>query len=281
MPAVAPGRLILKRTLTLLGKNWKLFGGIFLIYALLTLVFVQNIGNFDIRESKESFDELLSGNWSKILGGLSLFAILLGSAGMPGNDASGIYQFIILTIVSLATIWALRQRMANNAVRIRDGFYDGMQPLVPAILVLCVVFLQLIPLAIGVYIFNTVGPASGISTGVEWFAWIALLFLLVILTLYMLSSSIFALYIACLPGMRPVAALRSARKLVRYRRWTVMRRLLLLPLSMTLVGAVLFVPLILFAAPVVPWVFFTLSMLSLVLVHGYIYNLYRELLRET
>ncbi len=51
-------------------------------------------------------------------------------------------------------------------------------------------------------------------------------FLLAMLTLIYVKSSLFALYIVTLPDMTPMKALRSARELARYRRWTVLRKIL-------------------------------------------------------
>ena len=57
----------------------------------------------------------------------------------------------------------------------------------------------------------------------------------------------FALYIVTLPDMTPMKALRSARELVRYRRWTVLRKVLFLPLMLLVVAAIIMVPIIILA----------------------------------
>ena len=73
-------------------------------------------------------------------------------------------------------------------------------------------------------------------------------------------------------------ALRSARQLVRYRRWTIMRKFIFLPVAVLFIGAVLIIPLIIYATPLAEWTFFALTMLALAVIHSYVYNLYRELL---
>jgi hypothetical protein len=73
-------------------------------------------------------------------------------------------------------------------------------------------------------------------------------------------------------------ALRSARDLVKYRRWAVLSRVVFMPLALLLMIALIVVPLILFAISAVEWVFFFLTMLSLAIVHSYMYSLYRSLL---
>jgi hypothetical protein len=98
-------------------------------------------------------------------------------------------------------------------------------------------------------------------------------------SIYMVSASVFALYIVTLPDMTPRPALRAARDLVRFRRWTVIRRVFFLPLFLLLLLGVIIIPLILYAQAIVPIVFFMLSMLSILFIHTYLYTLYRELLQ--
>jgi hypothetical protein len=120
---------------------------------------------------------------------------------------------------------------------------------------------------------------NGIAASVvEQAAWVVFLAATVLVSLYMLSSSIFALYIVCLPEMTPLKALRSARALVATRRFTVMRKILAMPLLLLLVSAGIVIPLILYATPVAPWVLSILTIVLLPLIHSYMYRLYRALL---
>jgi hypothetical protein len=155
-----------------------------------------------------------------------------------------------------------------------------MTPLVPFLLVLVVIGLQLLPLVIGASLYAGVINNGLALYTVEKLAWALLAGLLGLLTLYMISSSIFALYIVTLQDMSPMQALRSARGLVRYRRWTVLRKLLYLPLVLLVAAAIIMLPIILLITPLAPWVFFILTMFSLIAAHAYVYTLYRELLNE-
>src|SRR5205823_2479549 len=110
--------------------------------------------------------------------------------------------------------------------------------------------------------------------------WAVLFIILSFVSLYMLSASVFALYIVTLPDMTPLKALRSARELVHHRRWTVLRKILWLPLLLLIIAAVVMVPIIIVLTPLAQWIFFLLTMLALLAVHGYMYTLYRELLNE-
>lgn len=262
-------------------RHKKVLGGIILIYGVLNLLLVQGAaGNDDVGELKQLLSDAFGGSFAGLASGVSIFVLLVGSAGNSAGGASGVYQLFLGLIASLAVIWALRQALADKKFRIRDAYYRGMYPLVPFILVLMVIGLQMVPLLIGSTLYGIV-VANGIAVfAIEKFLWALLYGLLALLSLYMVSSSLFALYIVTLPDMTPLKALRSARQLVRYRRWTVLRKLIGMPFVLLTAAAIIMLPIIIWLTPLAEWVFFALTMLSLLAVHAYIYTLYRELLNE-
>ncbi|MEK7594494.1 MAG: hypothetical protein AAB436_02560 [Patescibacteria group bacterium] len=270
-----------KTTAQMLWDNKNLFIGITLIYGLLNIVLAQSLsGVTDLTTLKDSLDQFFSGNFGALSTGLSVFAVLVGSAGNSTSATAGAYQLFLGLIGSLAVIWALRQVAAGTKIRIRDTYYQGMYPLIPFILVLMVVGLQFIPLLIGSTLYSLV-INNGIAVyGVEKLLWALFYGSLALLSFYMISSSLFALYIVTLPDMTPMKALRSARTLVRYRRWTVLRKIFCLPIILLIAAAVIMLPIIIWLTPLAQWAFFALSMFGLVAVHSYMYNLYRELLNE-
>jgi len=270
---------IMRQSLGILKRQWKLFLGITLVYGFLTVILVRGLGGgLDLAELKTSLKEGLSGQYGSLATGATLFSYLLGSAGSSSSPTGGVYQLLLMIIVSLATIWALRQVLAKNKIQVRDTFYSGVYPLIPFVFVLLVVGLQLIPLSIGSWLYSTVINNGIAATIAEKFIWITLFFLLALLSLYMICSSIFALYIVTLPNMTPLKALRSARQLVLHRRFLVLRKILFMPLALLIIGAIIMIPLIIFLTFAAEWIFFLLSMFVLVVVHAYMYTLYRELL---
>jgi hypothetical protein len=270
---------VTKKAAVLLWQNKLLFAGIALIYGVLNIILVRGLaGSVDVASLKDQIDQAFNGQLGPFASSLTVFAVLVGSSGSGTSSAASVYQLFLVLIVSLAVIWTLRQRLAGTSVRIRDGFYQGMHPLIPFILVLLVVGLQLLPLVIGVSLYSLV-VSNGIAVyAIEEIFWVVLLILLVLLSLYMICSSVFALYIVTLPDMTPMKALRSARELVRHRRWQILRKILFLPVIMLIIAALIVVPVIIVAAPAAQWVVFVLSMIAIVVVHAYMYVLYRELL---
>lgn len=259
----------------------KLFGAITLIYGLLNLLLVQGIaGASDIGGLKSTLDQAFNGQFGGLGSGLSVFAVMLSSSGNASSQTAGAYQLLLTLIGSLAIIWALRQTLMGKDVKIKEPFYKGMYPLIPFILVLLVVGLQLLPMLIGASIYSIV-VSNGIAVlFVEHLLWAIIYGLLALLSLYMISSSLFALYIVTLPNMTPMKSLRSARELVRYRRWTVLRKIICLPIILLIVAAIIMVPIIVWLTPLAQWTFFVLTMTALLAVHAYMYTLYRELLNE-
>ncbi len=272
-------------SLNVLKQNWRLFLVITLIYGVLSIILVRGIGGgLDLSGIKDSIKQGTNGQYSQLATGTILFSYLLGSSGGSAsadstNQASaGTYQTMLVILMSLVIIWALRQVLAKQAIKARDAFYNGMYPLVQFILVLLVIGLQLMPMLIGAWIYGSVIGNSLANTGLEKFLWLLLFFALTVASIFMISSSIFAAYIVTLPNMTPLKALRSAKALVKNRRWLVIRKVLFLPLAILVIAAVIMIPLILILTPVAEWVFFALSMFGLVVVHSYMYSLYRELL---
>jgi hypothetical protein len=205
---------------------------------------------------------------------------LIGTNSSGSNQSAASYQLFLLIVVSLATIWTLRQSLSGVRIRVRDAFYKGASPLVPFILVLLVIAIQLVPLAIGASLYTLV-LNNGIALNfTEKFIWGLIFGVLAFVSLYFVSSSLFAAYIVTLPDMTPMKALRSARELVRYRRWTILRKVLFLPLLLLIVTAIIMVPVISVVTPLAQWVFFILMMAAIAVVHSYMYTLYRELLHE-
>jgi hypothetical protein len=278
-PKIKGAFRIFSGSLKLLVNNWKLFGGIVLVYIILDVLLVKGLHSTSgIPQLKESLSSLLTGVTAQVTTGFSAFSLLLGSAGNAPTPISGAYQSMLLVLTSLVLIWALRQVTAKEKASARDAFYKGTYPLVQFLVVLLVIFLQLVPLAIGNFLYKIVFSQGIAVTSPEKVLWAVLLFLLAILSLYMASSSIFALYIVTLPDMRPMQALRSARELVRYRRWAVMRKVIFLPFILLVLSAVITIPFILFVTVAAEWIFFVLTMIALPVIHSYMYSLYRELL---
>lgn len=275
------GYRLLRRSLALLRTNMRVLGGIALVYAILNLLLVRGFGSaVDVVALKDAFSEIFQGSAGKLGGGVTIFGLLLSSSSTPASDVGGAYQTLLVILVSLITIWALRHLVAGQKIGIKEAYYKGLTPAIPFVLVLLVIILQLLPIVLVNFLYTAVFITGIAVTALEQFLWGLLLFLLVIWSLYMITSSLFALYIVTLPDVQPMQALRTARGLVRHRRWMVMRKVLFMPLALLLLGIVIMLPIIFLLPVLAELVFFMLSMIALVFAHIYMYILYRELIRE-
>jgi hypothetical protein len=270
---------ILKKSLKLLWEHRKFYLLLVMIFGVINLLFVRGFSSTtDVGTLKSTLNLLFTGHIGHILSGLTVFALLITSSGNTSSTTGGVYQIILVLIVSLAIVWSLRQFMAGGKIRVRDAFYASMYPLIPVLLVLVVMAIELIPLVAGSAIYATVSNNGIAIDAVEKLTWILLFAVMALWSLYMITSAVFALYVATLPDMTPMKALKSARELVRFRRWGVLRRILFLPLILLIIAAIVMLPIIIFITPAAEWIFFILSMFVIVVVHSYMYTLYRELL---
>lgn len=278
-PSLPSAWAIFKQAVGMVRRHPKLFLGIAAWFGIINFVFVQGLTpGADLSNTESAISDLMNGNFGQIAAGFASFAYLVSAAGGSPDTSGSSYQLVWTIIVSLALIWTFRQLHAGRIPRIRDGFYQGMYPLIPTILVLLVIALQSIPMIIGTTLLSTV-LANGIAaTGIEVFVWTILCALLVMLSLYMMSSSVFALYIVGLPETTPMSALRSARQLSANRRWAVIRKALFLPFILLVVWGLIMVPLILLIPAIAVWIFFIITMINVVIAHSYYYALYRSLL---
>ena len=266
-----------------LWRHKKIFFGLALVYGLLNLLLAQGLSSStNINDLKQTLNHTFSGTGhiGSLISGLGVFVVLVGSSGGGSSQTAGSYQLFLGILTSLAIIWTLRQVLADKTVRIRDAYYRGTYPLIPFILVLLVIGIQLLPLLIGSTVYATVIAGGIAAHTVEKIGFAALFIVLALWSLYMIASSLIALYIVTLPDMTPFKALRSAKQLVAGRRWTVLRKILSLPVILLIAAAIVMIPVIVWITPLAQWVFFVLSMIGLVAVHAYMYTLYRELLNE-
>lgn len=273
-------RHILRSSLSHLVANKKLYAGLAAVYFLLALVLVKGLGfglDSEVTEIKDILDEALVGQ-SSLVTGTAVFGFLLGSAGSAGSEISSLYQTMLLVLISLAVIWALRQTHAGKKPSVKDAFYKGMYPLIPFLLVMLVILLQLLPLVVGNLLYSIVLTNGLAVTGVEQVVWALLFGLLALLSVYMVVSSVFALFIVTLPDVTPLQALRSARELVQHRRVLIGRKLLFLPFILLVAIALIMLPIIIYLTALAEFVFFVLTVISVIVTYAYVYELYRKLL---
>jgi hypothetical protein len=277
-----PAYRCLIKSIDILRRHWKVFTWILVIYGLLNILFVHGLSNgVNVNNIKNTLKGSFNGTGGKVLSATTIFVYLIGdtaTANGSNTTSPGIYQTILVIVTSLALIWTLRQLYNSAPVRARDAFYKGMYPIIHFFLILLLIAAELLPFLIGAVLFSTVVGSGIAASGLEVFLWGIIFFLLAMVSLYLICSSVIALYIVTLPDMTPMKAIRSARGLVKSRRWLVLRKILFLPLVLFILAGVIMLPFLLAVASIASWVFFVLSICTLAIVNSYMYALYRELI---
>jgi hypothetical protein len=251
-------------SIRLLVNNWRVLGGIMAVYLALNLLFANGLTGLN-----HSLNTVKKGSGSS-----SIF----GSSVNSGQQTGSFFQTALLVIGSLVIIWALRQLFAGNKITIKEAYYKSMGPLIPFLLIVLVIILQLLPMSLGAAGLAVVLTSVLNSTLILGLIFMIIFAMLTIWSLYMLTSSIFALYIVTLPDMQPRHALRSAKELVDGRRWVVLRRMLFLPLLILLTIGILVVPAIWIYAPLAVGLFYLIAVAAILFAHTYLYSLYRSLI---
>jgi hypothetical protein len=269
-------RQLLRMSFGLLRRHWKLFVGILLVYAVLNILFVQSVLNMNVTSVKSSLDQLFQGKSAKLSAAATLFTYMLGTGGSPSSDG-GAYQFVLLLVLSLATIYALREVHEGHRLRIRDAFYGGMYPLVPFVLVLATIAVELIPMTIGATLYSAV-MTNGIAVhNVEIIFWTLFFAGTCFASLHLVVPTIMSLYISMQPDMTPMRALRTGRRVTRKRRIRVLMRLLFLPIVLFVAAGIILVPAILAVPALASTLSFVLLLIGIAIAHSYLLALCRSL----
>lgn len=259
------------------------------LYSVLVGVFSQD--SYDaLRDTLgDTSDDALGGLWGTV-GQASILMVSVLTSGVSGESTELQQMIAVLLAVLcwLTVVWLLRNLMAGHKVNLRDAIYSSGAPIFATILIALFMLIQLLPVALAI-----VGYVAASSTGLLDSGAPAMLFwvaaaLMVVLSLYWLTSSLFALSIVTLPGTYPAKALRIAGDLMVGRRVKILIRWLWMILVTAIVGAIALTLTILLDMgikslvpalswlPLVPFVIVVVSGFALIWGASYIYLLYRK-----
>lgn len=255
------------------------------VYLGLDLLLVRSVAAFDVATLKAGLSSSLAHGSGAAVGGLSVFSSLFSAAASGASaDATGAYHFFLVLLMSLVVIWSLRQIFTaaslQTSLSIRSAFYESTTQLVPFLLIVLLMGLQFLPLLIVLQLYNFIVGGGIANSAGQQIIFLVVLLATMAVTLVWMTRTVMTLYIVTLSGMRPMQAYRSAKDLVRGRRLSLMRKLLFLPLALFVLAAIIMVPCIIIWAPLAQWLFFVLTGFGFVLMHAYLYMVYRELLHE-
>ena len=233
-------------------KNWKLFLPLLVITVILNVVFVGIMSEANYVQFQDILDETSVqvaggdiGNVAKA-GLLLISTITTGGLSGESSEAATAFGVLIFLIVWLTTIFLLRHRLAKHKVKLRDGLYNAMTPLISTFLVFVVAVIQCVPIFILMIVYSAAVQTEFLAT--PFYALLFFIFaaLMILLSGYLLSSSLMAFVAVSAPGLYPMKALRTASDLMMGRRVKFIIRLIALVIALALVWVIVMLPLIVF-----------------------------------
>lgn len=268
-------------------RNRKLFLALSVTMALLALV-LSGLTSYQLYESMVESATIDGVELPALLQAGSLAASTAGLLSAGGGEVQQIYLAIIGLVVWLTTVWLLREILAGQCPRLRDGLYSSGSPIVATAIVALLLLLQLIPAGILALIYVALSTTGLISGGLGAFLFAGVSVLVVALTLYWATSTLLAMVIITLPGMYPWRAMRAASDIVVGRRLRLLYRIIWMLVLVVIAWLAVMVPVVLLDGwargvadwfkyvPLVPVVSTWLTMVLVVWGAAYVYMLYRK-----
>jgi len=296
-PLVLPGYISFTIEVTrTLWKYKKTFAGLIFVYVVAYAILVGLQSQQTITSLtdtlKETSGDFFTGGWGAISqAGLLLLNIASSGVSAEATEAQQIFSVILFLMIWLATVWLLRNLLAGHKVKLRDGLYNSGAPIFATAFIGFVILVQLIPVAVAFLAYSAATGSGLIDAGGAgaMLFWIGVS-LLVVLSLYWITSSLFAMIVVTLPGTYPMKAIQVAGDLMLGRRIKMLTRWLWMGLMVVLTWIVIMIPVILIDMavksawpainwlPVIPVVAVLIAASSTVWVSAYVYLLYRKVI---
>lgn len=276
-------------------KNWKLFLPLLIIAVILNVVFVGVMSEANYVQFQDILDETSLqiaggdiGNVAKA-GLLLISTVTTGGLSGESSEAAAVFGVIIFLIVWLTTIFLLRHRLAKHKVKLRDGLYNAMAPLVSSFVVFIVAIFQCIPIFLLIIVFSAAVQTEFLAT--PFYALLFFIFaaLMLLISGYLLSSSLIAFVAVSAPGLYPMKAINTASDLMMGRRIRFIIRLVALIITLAIVWVIVMLPLIVFdlwmkgfewtiGIPFVPICLVVMTCFTMIYITAYLYLYYRWML---
>ncbi len=233
-------------------KFWKIFLPLLLIFVGLYIFLIGAMSEntlADVKANVEQTNKDVADGKIGTVGkaGLTLLGIISTGGLTTMNDAQVVIAVLLFTIIWLVTIYLARHLLAGHQeIKMRDGFYSALSPLVSTLVVGLIIFLEAIPIMLTIIVFQVALTTEFLST--PFYALLFFMFaaLMITLSLYLLSSSFFAIIVVSAPGLYPLTAVRMAKNLIMGRRLRFLIRVFYLVIIVALLYLLLLMPAIIF-----------------------------------
>jgi hypothetical protein len=258
---------------------WRPLFGVTLVYLVLYFIFVLGFNVSYSYQDIVASVALQIGENASWLPQKSVTVLNVFGSGFSGqSDASTVMQFLLFIIATMAIIWTLRSLRALKHIKIRTAYYEGPAQFVPFILVVFLLFLTLLPSAIGSAIFG-VAQLTG-AQGLELTLAGVLAAALFFGSVYLFCAWFPALYIVSLPKGTPIKSMKLAWGLTKGKRFWLVRTLVSLAILLAL-SAFLSIFLVVLILPVVSvFMAFIVSFAVFTVAQTFMYITYRSMIDD-
>ena len=239
-------------TFKIIFKNWKLFLPFIIVLVLVNVVLVGLMSESTYTQFQEVLEqtnaELSGGEISNIMkaGLLLISTVTTGGLSGDSSEAATVFMVLIFLVTWLVTIYLLRHRLAGHKVSLRDGLYNATTPLISTLVVFLVALVQCVPLFVLIIVYSAAVQTEFLSTPFYALLFFIFAMLMIILSGYLLSSSLMALVAVSAPGLYPMKALNTASDLMAGRRTRFIIRIIAGIFVIVIMWVLVMMPLILF-----------------------------------
>lgn len=237
------------RVIKIIVKEWRLFIKLLFFYvaAALTIIGLQSAGGgAATQNTSEAANEALKGFGAFGQAALSSALLMFNTFGGNLTEVQGFFVSVLYVMMVLSVIWLLRQRLAGRKVVVRDALYNAGTPIVSMYVLLVIGALQLLPFGILLFVYNIATTSGLLDGGIERAMVDIALGLSGVLTLYFLTTTMFALVMATIPGAYPLVAYRTSKKIILGQRTRLVMRIVWMVVVMVLGWMLVMVPLLAF-----------------------------------
>ena len=236
-------------TFKIIFQNWRLFLPMMLWIAFFNVILVGLMSEETYVQLQDSLEDNAEEQGVQLGAAMKTLLLLVSTVTTAGLNSSmsevqQVFVVLIFLIVWLTTIYLVRHRLAGHKIRLRDGFYNALTPMISTLLVVVVILAELIPILIVIIGYSTAVQTDFLSTPFYALIFYACAAALVLLSAYLIATSFLALFAVTVPGMYPMKALRSASDLVAGRRIKLLIRLIYLFIVLAVTVSIVLVPLI-------------------------------------
>lgn len=233
-------------------RNWRLFLPLMVIVVIMNAILVGLMSQSTYTQFQEVLDETSVqvaggdiGNVAKA-GLLLISTVTTGGLANESSETAVIFGVIIFLMIWLTTVFLLRHRLAGHRVKLRDGLYNAMTPLVSTFVVFAMAVVQCIPIFLLIIVYSAAVQTDFLATPFYALVFFIFAVLMVLISGYLLSSTLMALVAVTAPGLYPMKAMHAASDLMMGRRVKFLLRIIALIIALIIVWIIVMLPLIMF-----------------------------------